>query len=71
MAVRGALDLIAKAGGGVVEGYPHDVQGETMRSQFLYSATRSMFEEIGFSYERPKGKRNCVMRTTVPPVGAP
>ena len=27
-AVRGALDLIAKAGGGVVEGYPHDLQGE-------------------------------------------
>ena len=28
MAVRGALDLIAKAGGGVVKGYPHDLQGE-------------------------------------------
>ena len=53
-AVRGALDLIAKAGGGVVEGYPHDLQGEKIRSQFLYSATRSMFEEVGFSYERPK-----------------
>ena len=52
----------------MVEGYPHDLQGEKMRSQFLYSATRSMFEEIGLSYERPKGKKNCVMRTTVPPV---
>jgi GNAT superfamily N-acetyltransferase len=71
VAVRGALDLIAKAGGGVVEGYPHDLQGEKMRSQFLYSATRSLFEEVGFSYERPKGKRNCVMRTTVSPVEAP
>jgi len=28
VAVRGALDLMAKAGGGVVEGYPHDLQGE-------------------------------------------
>ena len=55
-AVRGALDLIAKAGGGMVEGYPHDLQGEKIRSQFLYSATRSLFEEIRFSYERPKGK---------------
>jgi GNAT superfamily N-acetyltransferase len=71
VAIRGALDLIAKAGGGVVEGYPHDLQGEKMRSQFLYSATRSLFEEIGFSYERPKGKKNCVMRTTVSPVKAP
>jgi GNAT superfamily N-acetyltransferase len=61
VAVRGALDLIAKAGGGVVEGYPHDLQGEKIRSQFLYSATRSLFEEVGFSYERPKGKKNCVM----------
>ena len=70
-AVRGALDLIAKDGGGVVEGYPHDLQqGEKMRSQFLYSATRSLFEEVGFSYERPKGKKNCVMRMTVSPVKA-
>jgi hypothetical protein len=66
----GALDLIAKAGGGVVEGYPHDLQGEEMLSQFLYSTTRSLFEEVGFSYERPKGKKNCVMRTTVAPVKA-
>ena len=64
--------LIAKAGGGVVEGYPHDLQqGEKMRSQFLYSATCSLFEEIGFSYERPKEKKNRVMRTTVSPAGAP
>jgi GNAT superfamily N-acetyltransferase len=70
VAVRGALELIAKAGGGVVEGYPHDLQGRTMRSQFLYSATRTMFEEVGFSYERPKGTGNCVMRTTVAPVKA-
>jgi hypothetical protein len=36
-----------------------------VRSQFFYSATRSLFEEVDFSYERPKGKRNCVMRTAV------
>ena len=70
VAVRGALELIARVGGGVVEGYPHDLQGRTMRSQFLYSATRTMFEELGFNYERPKGKGNCVMRTTVAPVKA-
>ena len=49
-----------RTGGGVVErSYPHDLQGETIRSQFLYSATRSLFEEVGFTYERPKGKKNC------------
>ena len=49
-------------------GYPHDLQGEKIRPQFLYSTTRSLFEEVGFSYERPKGKKNCVMRTAVSPV---
>jgi GNAT superfamily N-acetyltransferase len=71
VALRGALELIAKAGGGVVEGYPHDLQqGEKMRSQFLYNTTRSLYEQTGFSYDRPKGKKNCVMRTTVAPVKA-
>ena len=43
LALRGALDLIAKAGGGVVEGYPHDM------------ATRDpakMIERRRSSYER-------------------
>jgi len=71
MALRGAVDLIARAGGGVVEGYPHDVQdGEKMRSQFLYNTTRGLYEQTGFSYDRPKGKKNCVMRTTVSPAEA-
>jgi len=71
MALRGAIELIAQAGGGVVEGYPHDLQeGEKMRPQFLYNTTRSLYEQTGFSYDRPKGKKNCVMRTTVAPVKA-
>ena len=46
--------------------WKHDLQdGEKMRSQFLYSATRGVFEEVGFSYERRKGKKNCVMRIAV------
>ncbi len=39
-----------------------------MTSKFLYSATRSLFEQAGFSYDRPKGQFNCVMRRTVSPV---
>jgi GNAT superfamily N-acetyltransferase len=71
VALRGALDLIATAGGGVVEGYPHDLkQGEKMRPQFLYNTTRSLYEQTGFSYDRPKGQKNCVMRTTVAPAKA-
>jgi GNAT superfamily N-acetyltransferase len=67
VALRGALDLIAQAGGGVVEAYPHDTAGKKVSASFLYNATRSMFEQAGFSYERPKGKKNCVMSKTVPP----
>jgi GNAT superfamily N-acetyltransferase len=66
VALGGALDLIAQAGGGVVEGYPQDTAGKKISSSFLYNATRSMYEKAGFAYERPKGKNHCVMRTVVP-----
>jgi GNAT superfamily N-acetyltransferase len=68
VAVRGALALIAAAGGGRVESYPHDLPPDKkISSSFLYNATRTMYERLGFSYERPKGKGNCVMSLTVPP----
>jgi GNAT superfamily N-acetyltransferase len=63
VALRGALDLIAQAGGGIVEGYPHDNEGQKV--SVLYNGTRPLFERAGFSYVRPKGTKNCVMRTTV------
>jgi GNAT superfamily N-acetyltransferase len=66
VALDGALELIARAGGGVVEGYPQDTVGQKVSSSFLYSATRSLFEQAGFSYDRPKGKNHCVMSKTVP-----
>jgi hypothetical protein len=64
---RGALALIAEAGGGVVEAYPQDTQGKRTSGSFLYNGTRGLFEKAGFSYDRPKGKNHCVMRRTVPP----
>jgi GNAT superfamily N-acetyltransferase len=66
VAVRGALALIATAGGGLVESYPHDLPpGKKTSSSFLYNATRTMYEQLGFSYQRPKGKGNCVMTKLV------
>ncbi|HEU4568592.1 MAG TPA: GNAT family N-acetyltransferase [Marmoricola sp.] len=65
VALRGALDLIARTGGGVVEGYPHDTGGAKV--SVLYNSTRTVFERAGFSYDRPKGQRNCVMRMVVEP----
>ena len=45
VAVRGALALIAAAGGGLVESYPHDLPpGKKTSASFLYNATRSMYE---------------------------
>jgi GNAT superfamily N-acetyltransferase len=68
VAVEGALELIAAAGGGLVEAYPHDLPpGKNTSASFLYNATRTMYERLGFTYERPKGKGNCVMSKTVMP----
>ena len=68
VAIRGALDHIARAGGGVVEAYPHDLTNQTkkMSSSFLYNGTRRLYERLGFSYIRPKGLKNCVMSIEVP-----
>ena len=69
MAIQGALDQIARAGGGRVESYPHDLthQTKTMSSSFLYNGTRRLYERLGFTYDRPKGLKNCVMVTVVDP----
>jgi hypothetical protein len=63
IALQGALDLIAAAGGGVVEGYPHDTGGAKV--SVLYNGTRELFERAGFTFVRPKGLKNCVMRMQV------
>jgi hypothetical protein len=46
-----------------VEGYPHDTDGQKV--SVLYNGTRSLFEQAGFSYVRPKGMKNCVMRKEI------
>lgn len=46
-----------------MEGYPHDTEGKKV--SVLYNGTRVLFERAGFSYVRPKGQWNCVMRKTV------
>jgi GNAT superfamily N-acetyltransferase len=65
VALEGAIDLIAADGGGVVEGYPHDVGDKRMSPSFLYNGTRELYERAGFEFVRPKGLKNTVMRRTV------
>ena len=62
------MELVAHAGGGLVEGYPHDTGRVRKRnSSFLYNCTRTMYEREGFTYDRPKGQGNCVMVREVAP----
>ncbi|WP_375400051.1 GNAT family N-acetyltransferase [uncultured Amnibacterium sp.] len=65
IAVEGALDLIPTTGGGTVESYPQDTSGKKVSASFLYNATRTTFEQAGSSYQRPKGKNHCIVRTSV------
>jgi hypothetical protein len=44
MALRGALHLIAQAGGGLVETYPQDTGGQKTSASFLCNGTRRLFE---------------------------
>ena len=68
IALHGALDLIAQAGDGSIEGYPQDLSdGRRVGNSFLYNGTRALYEEAGFTYLRPKGKGHTVMRRTVAP----
>ena len=58
---------VGNEGGGVVEACPQDTGGKNTSASFLYSATRSLFEQAGFRYDRPKGKNHCVMSKSVAP----
>ena len=42
-------------------------EGKKMSSSFLYNGTRRMYEQAGFTFNRAKGLKNCVMTLTVPP----
>ena len=66
LALRGALDLITQAGGGIVEGYPQDLpEDKRINNSFLYNGTRTLYERAGFTYQRPKGKNHTVMTRTL------
>ena len=52
-----------------MEGYPQDTQGKKVGASSLYNTTRSLYEQTGFEYDRPKGKNHSVMRRTVPAAG--
>jgi GNAT superfamily N-acetyltransferase len=68
VAVDGALEQIAAAGGGVVEAISEVTAGRQAPGRFLFSATAELLEEHGFTRVRQVGKHAWLMRAVV---GAP
>ncbi len=66
-ALEGALELIAAAGGGTVEGYPEDAGA--VPSGFLYNGALSTYEALGFTRERRIGKHRWVVTAVVEAAG--
>ena len=62
----GALDEIARLGGGTVESYPEDVEGRKVSGSFLHNATVALFEGQGFERTRRIGKNRWVVTRLVP-----
>src|SRR5215472_4289145 len=65
IALGGALNEIARLGGGMVESYPEDAEGRTVSGSFLHNATVSMFEDQGFRRTRRLGKNHWVVTKLV------
>jgi GNAT superfamily N-acetyltransferase len=60
-ALDGALDEIARLGGGLVESYPDDVEDTKLASGFGPNATVAMFERRGFARQRQIAKHRWVV----------
>ena len=64
-ALQGALQEIAKLGGGKIESYPEATDGRSVSGSFLHNGTMSMFERNGFERDRQIGKNRWVVSRTV------
>jgi GNAT superfamily N-acetyltransferase len=62
-ALQGALDLIARSGGGVVEGYPEPAG--SVPAGFLFNGALSTYEQLGFKRVRMIGKHRWVVTRLV------
>jgi len=68
VALQGALDQIARAGGGLVEAIPEVTAGRDAPGRFLFSATVELFEQYGFSRVRQVGKHAWIVTRKIDPV---
>jgi GNAT superfamily N-acetyltransferase len=67
-ALEGALDQIARAGGGLVEAISEATTGRETPGRFLLSATVELFEQFGFTRERQVGKHAWIVTSVVAPL---
>ncbi len=67
VALEGALDQIAEAGGGLVEAITEVTAGREAPGRFLFSATVELFEQYGFSRGRQVGKHAWIVSKQVSP----
>lgn len=66
-ALAGALQEIARLGGGTVESYPEDAEGRKVSASFLHNGTVAMFERHGFERLRRLGKDRWLVGKVVKP----
>ena len=59
--IEGALDAIARHGGGRVEAIPEVTAGREAQGRFLFSGTVELFESLGFARVRQVGKHAWIV----------
>jgi ribosomal protein S18 acetylase RimI-like enzyme len=64
-ALGGALEEIARLGGGTVESFPEDTEGRKVSASFLHNGTLALFERHGFQRTRPLGKHHWLVTRIV------
>jgi GNAT superfamily N-acetyltransferase len=66
--LAGALEQIARTGGGLVEAISEVTAGREAQGRFLFSATVELLEEYGFTRVRQVGKHAWIVSRVVDPV---
>ncbi|QKV78807.1 GNAT family N-acetyltransferase [Amycolatopsis sp. Hca4] len=64
-ALAGALDLIAQAGGGLVEAVSEVTDGRDAPGRFLFTGTVELFEDFGFARGRQLGTHAWIVSRLV------
>jgi len=65
--LEGALEQIARRGGGLVEAIPEVTAGREAHGRFLFSTTVELFEQYGFTRQRQVGKHAWIVSRTIEP----